>query len=442
MKNFFERFSGVLENKLMPIADKISKQRHLSAVKDGMLSYVPFTIIASIFLIIAFLPIPAYENFITNILNVENAGVWQGKLLYISNSTMDVGALYVLIATTYSLAKSYNINKLQSTLSSLACFLVVTPYVMGENGMNVPMTKIGAQAMFLALIVSMVSVEIYKFIEKKGITIKMPAAVPPAVAKPFESIIPALISITFFFILRLIFELAFSTDLFTIINTIIGKPLLLLGGTLTGMIVALLFEQFLWFFGIHGGSIVQGAMTPVWTVLEDANRVASIAGDVPPNIISLSFRNSFASIGVIGAIIALVIVARSKQYKEIGKVAALPYAFNIGEPTLFGIPLMLNPIYFVPLIITPAVSAIISYIAFITKLVPLPTGLAQLPWTTPPIISGYLVTGSLRGALLQIVLIVVVTLIWIPFVKMADRRLCKEEAAYELQEKSNTTMNV
>lgn len=437
MKNFFGKFSEVLENKLMPVADKVGKQRHLAAVKDGMLAYVPFTIIASIFLIIAFLPIPAYENFITNILNVENAGVWQGKLIYISNSTMDVGALFVLIASTYSLAKYYNTDKLQATLTSLAAFLVVTPYVAGDNGMNIPMLKVGAQAMFLALIVSMVSVEIYRKIEQKGIVIKMPAAVPPAVAKPFASIIPALISITFFWILRLIFEITLNSDLFTVINQIIGTPLLLLGGTLGGMVVSLLFEQLLWFFGLHGGSIVQGAMTPIWTVLEDANRVASIAGEVPPNIISLSFRNSFASIGVVGAIIALVIVAKSKQYKEIGKVAAVPYAFNIGEPTLFGIPLMLNPVYFIPLLITPSVSAIISYFAFATKLVPLPTGLAQLPWTTPPIISGYLVTGSFRGALLQIVLIVVVTLIWIPFVKMVDGKLCKGEAAYEAEEVLN-----
>ncbi|WP_455795228.1 PTS sugar transporter subunit IIC [Clostridium butyricum] len=431
MKNFFDKFSEVLERKLMPLADKVGKQRHLSAVKDGMLAYVPFTIIASIFLIIAYVPIPAYQNLITNLLGVESPEVWQGKLLYVSNATMDVGGLYVLIAATYSLAKSYNINKLQSILTALGCFLIVTPYAATEAGNMLSITRVGAQAMFLALIVCIISVEIYRRVEEKGLTIKMPAAVPPAVAKPFESIIPALLSITVFFVLRLIFEITLQSDLFTVINLIIGKPLLLLGGTLPGMILSLLFEQLLWFFGLHGGSIVQGAMTPIWTVLEDANRLASVAGEVPPNIISLSFRNSFASIGIVGAIIALVIVAKSKQYKEIGKVAAVPYVFNIGEPTLFGIPLMLNPIYFVPLVITPSISAVISYAAFATKLVPLPTGLAQLPWTTPPIVSGYLVTGSIRGALLQVVLLVVVTLIWIPFIKMADRKICREEAAFE-----------
>ncbi|WP_238902067.1 PTS transporter subunit EIIC [Clostridium sp. YIM B02506] len=424
-----ETIGNFIDNKLLPIADKVSRQRHLTALRDGMLAYLPFTIIASVFLILAFIPIPGYTEFITNLLN--DGGAWQGRLIYVANSTMDVGGLFVLIGTAYSLAKSYNIDKLQSSLTALASFILVTPYIIGDAGSSIPVDKIGAKAMFVAFIVAMVAVEIYRKMEQKGIVIKMPDAVPPAVAKPFASLIPAFLTVVFFWAIRLIFDIGFNSDLFTIINLVIGKPLLLLGGSLGGFVVALLFEQLLWFFGIHGGSIVSsGAMNPIWTMLDDANRLSSIAGEVPKNIISLSFRNSFASIGVVGAIIAIVIVAKSKQYKEVGKVGLVPYIFNIGEPVLFGIPLMLNPLYFIPLVITPSVSAVIAYIALATKLVPIPTGLAQLPWTTPPIISGYLVTGSIRGAILQIVLLIVTTLIWIPFVKMADKQIYKEEAQY------------
>lgn len=430
MKEKIEKLGGLIENKLLPVADKVSRNRHLAALRDGMLAYLPFTIIASIFLIIAFIPIPGYTEFITNIFN--DGGAWVGKLIYVANSTMDVGGLFVLIATAYSLAKSYDVDKLQASLTALGSFLLVTPYIAGEAGSGVPVDKIGAKAMFLAFIVAMVAVEIYRRMEQKGIVIKMPDAVPPAVAKPFASLIPAFLTIVFFWAIRLIFDIGFKSDLFTMINLIIGKPLLLLGGSLPGFIIALLFEQFLWFFGIHGGSIVSsGAMNPIWTVLEDANRLASTAGELPTNIISLSFRNSFASIGVVGAIIAIVIVAKSKQYKEVGKVGLVPYMFNIGEPVLFGVPLMLNPIYFIPLVITPAVSSLIAYFAFAANLVPIPTGLAQLPWTTPPIISGYLVTGSISGSILQIVLLIVTTLIWIPFVKMADKQICKTEAQYD-----------
>ncbi|MBM6859136.1 PTS sugar transporter subunit IIC [Clostridium saudiense] len=430
-----EKVGGIgafIESKLLPVADKVSRQRHLTALRDGMLAYLPFTIISSVFLIIAFLPIPGYTEFITNLLN--DGGAWQGKLVYVTNSTNDVAGIFVLIATAYSLAKSYNVNKLQASLTALATFLVVTPYISGEAGVGVPMDKIGAKAMFVAFIVAMVAVEIYRRLEQKGIVIKMPDAVPPAVAKPFASLVPAFVTIAFFWIIRVVFEVVLNSDLFTTINLIIGKPLLFLGGSIGGFVFALLFEQFLWFFGIHGGSIVSsGAMNPIWTMLQDANRVASIAGEAPVNIISTSFRDSFASIGVVGCVIAMVIVAKSKQYKEVGKIGLVPYMFNIGEPVLFGVPLMLNPIYFIPLVITPTVSSLIAYAALAMKLVPIPTGLVQLPWTTPPIISGYLVTGSISGSILQIVLLVVTTLIWIPFVKIADKQIYAAEQKREME---------
>ena len=255
----------------------------------------------------------------------------------------------------------------------------------------------------------------------------MPDSVPPAVAGPFESVIPSFVVVTVFFIVRLILELGFKTDAMTLINGTLGIPLKYLGGSIFGLVVIMIFQQTLWFFGLHGSSIVQAVMDPIHQVLEDQNRVASLAGKLPENIISLSFRNHFASIGIVGAVIAILIVAKSRQYKEVGKIASVPYLFNVGEPALFGIPLMLNFSYIIPFIFTNAVSSVIAYIVFALGLVPLPTGLAQLPWTTPPIISGYFVTGSIRGALLQIVLIVIATFIWIPFVKMEDKKIYETE---------------
>lgn len=152
-----------------------------------------------------------------------------------------------------------------------------------------------------------------------------------------------------------------------------------------------------------------------------------MAGGNPINIISSSFFTHFAGIGIVGAVVAIIIVAKSKRYKEMGKIAGVPYLFNIGEPALFGVPLMLNVTFFIPFVFTSAVSAIVSYIVFSIGLVPLPTGLVQLPWTTPPIISGYLVTGSIAGGILQLALIALATIIWIPFIKIEDRKIVKEE---------------
>ena len=127
--------------------------------------------------------------------------------------------------------------------------------------------------------------------------------------------------------------------------------------------------------------------------------------------------------------------------KEIGKLSLVPHLFNIGEPTLFGIPLLLNFSYIIPFLFSNVVSIVIAYSAFATGLVPKITGTAQLPWTTPPIISGYLVTGSVRGSILQLVLIVIVTLIWLPFVKMQDKKLYKEEQEEALKIKAQEQDN-
>ena len=116
-------------------------------------------------------------------------------------------------------------------------------------------------------------------------------------------------------------------------------------------------------------------MTPIFQVLQDANKTVSMAGGTPVNIINQSFWDSFAGIGIVGAIIAMII-AKSKRYKEMKKIAGVPYIFNVGEPTLFGIPLMMNVIYFIPFIISNVVSILISYVAFATGLVPVCTGLA------------------------------------------------------------------
>lgn len=164
-------------------------------------------------------------------------------------------------------------------------------------------------------------------------------------------------------------------------------------------------------------------MTPILQVLEDQNKNLSMAGDLPVNIISNSFFTHFAGIGVIGGVIAALIIARSRQYREISKIAIVPYFFGVGEPALFGFPMMLNFDLIVPFLLSNAVSAIVAYIAFAVGLVPITTGLVQLPWTTPLIISGFLVTGSIRGAFLQLVLLVVTTLIWMPFIRIADKKI-------------------
>lgn len=394
------------------------------SIRDAMLAYMPFTFIGSIALILAFFPVPQVGEFVTSLFGSD---AWVGHLVTVNEATIGLGGLIVVVSMAKSLSEKLETNGLQVILTSLVSFYLLLPKVNIDGVNFLDVAQFSAQAIFFALITSLLVTIIYKKIEDRGITIKMPDSVPPAVSGPFESVIPSLVVVTIFFIIQVTLVAGFQTDALTIIDRFLGAPLTAVGGSIAGIVFIKIFEQLLWFFGIHGGSIVNAAIDPILQVLEDQNRVASIAGDIPPNIISMSFKSHFASVGVIGAVIAIVFIAKSKRYKEVGKIAMIPYIFNIGEPALFGIPLLLNPTYFIPFVLGNGITTIISYIAFTTGLVPIPTGLAQLPWTTPLVVSGYFVTGSIRGALLQLVLLAVATLIWIPFVRIEDKKLVEQE---------------
>lgn len=411
-----------LQNVLGEIAAKISSNKYITAIKDGMLAYTPFTIIASIFLILACMPFDAFNNAVTAILGCEQA-IWTGKLLSVYFVSLNICGFLVVLTVSYAIAKQLEVNEIQSMVTNVVAFLVLFP--LGE-GNTLALGDLGATSMFAAIVVALVGTRIYKAIDDAGIKIKMPDAVPPAVSQPFEALIPSAVVIIAFWVIRLITD-ATGTTFVAVINGTLGVPLRMLGGTLVGSIIAKIFEQLLWFFGIHGGSIVSATMNPIWQVLEEENRIAAMAGEAIPNIISSSFCTHFMGIGLIGGVIAALIVAKSSQYKEISRMAIGPYAFNVGEPALFGFPLMLNFNIIIPFILSNAVSGIIAYIAMKTGLVAVPTGLVQLPWTMPVIISGFMVTQSVSGAILQIVQLVVATLFWMPFMKKADAEIYAAE---------------
>lgn len=419
-----------LQEKLSVVSTVVNRNIYISAIKDGMLAYMPFAFIASIFLIIAFFPIPAFTNFISSITGLETA-VWQGKMILVNDASLGLGGLLVVMSISNNLAKEMKINTLQVTMTAFVGFMLLVPFGTSKTGAFIATSYLGAPAIFLSILVSILAARVYKLIDDKGIKIKMPASVPPAVSAPFESIIPSLIVITLFWILRLVIDGFNGGSALAIFNAVLGMPLAAVGGSLPGVIVVKMFSQLLWFFGIHGDSIVNGVMTPIFQVLQSQNQAASLAGKVVPNIICQSFWDSFAGIGIIGSILAIVIVGKSKRYMEMKKIAAVPYIFNVGEPTLFGIPLMMNVTYFIPFMLSNVASILISYSAFALGLVPKCTGLAQVPWTTPLLISGYLTTNSIAGSILQLVCLVVVVLIWIPFVKVADHQIIVEEESGE-----------
>jgi PTS system cellobiose-specific IIC component len=272
-----------------------------------------------------------------------------------------------------------------------------------------------------------------RFVDKKGWKIKMPDSVPENVSRSFSALIPALFVIIVFNLVRIVFSF---TDLGTVQDFIfhyLQVPLTALGATLPATLVVTVFEALLWSFGIHGSNVVGGVMQPIWLALTAENAAAFAAGDTIPHIMNYQFYSNFMKLGGFGSTFGLAILllttAKSSQYKALGKLAIGPGIFGINEPIIFGLPIVLNPIMIIPFIITPLVMAIVGYFAMSSGLVPLTNG-TNLPWTTPPVIAGFLLSGW-KGAVLNIIQIIISAAIYYPFFKSVDRMALKQEQETE-----------
>ncbi|MFC0562098.1 PTS cellobiose transporter subunit IIC [Halalkalibacter alkalisediminis] len=438
-----DKFNTFLEKYFLPFAGKLAGQKHLQALRDGIILTMPLIIIGSLFLILGFLPIPGYADFMAGVFG----DAWLTKLLYPVDATFGMMALIASFGVAYRLAEKYGIDAITAGAISVSAFLLATPFeIMGTFGGAeevvggvIPVALMGSQGLFVALLVAMFSTEIYRLIVQRNIVIKMPDGVPPAVAKSFVALIPGFAVIFSIWVLRLIVENTPFGSLHNVIGDLLFVPLSAVGGSLIGSIIAVMLVSLLWFAGIHGMNIVGGVMTPIWLSATDANRVAFQAGEEVPNIFTQQFFEVFVNMGGSGSTFALVLImvawSRSKQMKQLGKLSAGPGLFNINEPIIFGTPIVMNPLLIIPFFLTPVVVVITTYIGMSTGLVAKPVGIA-IPWTTPPILSGFLATGgSISGAVMQIINISIGLLIWLPFFKMWDSLKLKEETEIESNSK-------
>lgn len=427
--SFFNKFNNFLEKYFVPVANKIAKQRHVEAVKDGVVMTMPLTITGSIFLILAFLPLPGYSE----LLQKYNIGTY---LSYISGACFGIIALIATAGISYSLATSYKMKELSIpiVIITLASYFVTIMPTM-ENG-HLSLGYLGATSLFPGIVISLISVEIIKKIVDRGITIKMPDSVPPAIAKTFISLIPAVATITFWGIVTIILSTTALKNLHDAVNIIVGTPLKYVGDSLGGQLAVVFTIVLLWTAGIHGASIVGGVMSPIYleNILYNANLAATGVDNIHSNgfkIASEAFKNLTIEIGGSGSTIGLVLLmlffAKSKQLKEVGKLAITPAIFNINEPVIFGTPIVMNPILMIPFIISPLVATTITWFAMKFDLVKIP--FAIVPWTTPPIIGGLLASGfAISVAVITIVNIIISTLIYYPFFKIYDKQLLEEES--------------
>lgn len=423
-------FTTFMEQKLLPLAMRIEGNDYLSAIKDGFIRIMPFLIIGSFFLLIANIPVPGYNEFVVKLFGER----FISRLNYILDATYSIMALLVVVSTSISLAKRWQLNEISCALISLVSFLLITPYKLPqENGAVVsdviPVFALGAQGLFLSLIVTLIAVRLYRLFNHPRLMIKMPDSVPPAVSNSFSSLIPSFLTVLLFWLLRLLFEMTTFGTVQEMIFTILQAPMMKLGNSLPSQMIAEFFISFFWFFGLHGDSIVTAVMGPIWRSLTLENMQAVKNGLPPVNIITQQFRDVFLICGGTGFTLSMLLVmllkAKSKRMREIAKLAAPAAIFNINEPIIFGVPVALNPVLMIPFVIVPVVLCIITYNAMAWGVLPLTSGL-EVPWTTPIFISGFLICGW-KGMLFQLINLIVAMIIYYPFVITLDKQYLRDE---------------
>lgn len=430
--SFFDK----MEEPIMVIGEKLNNNTILKILKDAFMLAFPLTIFGSITLVIANLP------FLDKLLGAERLAILQNMLNPASAVTMSIATVFIVLGIGYYFSKDQKVDALFGAAVALAAFLVLTPLeVITENEEVVSnvfsIDRLGAKSMFVGMFAAFFSAALYCKFVKKNFVIKMPASVPPAVSKSFAALIPAILTLTIFLIVRIIFTFTPWGNIHDFVFQIVQAPLTSLGKGIIPTIIAIFAIQLLWFFGLHEQIIVNSVLDPIWNTLSLENIDAYRAGEMLPNIVTKQFMESFTvSLGGTGMTLVVLIIIltmmKSKQLRGVGKLAAPAGIFNVNEPCIFGLPIVLNPTIAIPWILAPMVSTLVAYLAMATGIVPLTTGVS-VPWTVPVFISGILATNSIRGGLLQLVQMAIVGIIWFPFLKTWDKSILKEEAAEQTE---------
>ena len=434
----YDSIIGIVEKHIAPLAAKVGNQPHVRAMRDGFIVAMPFIIVGSFILIFAFPPFSEDTQNVFGRVWVDFATSNFDIIMMPFNMSMGIMTIFVSLGVAYSLAKAYKMDGITSAVLSLMSFLLVA--APAKDG-ALAMSHMGGTGIFTAVMCAFFSVELYRFMKKHNITIKMPEQVPPAIARSFEVLLPVLAIFITLYPLSLFVQSQYDMLIPDAVMAMF-KPLISASNSLPAIIGALLLCQLLWFAGIHGAAIVVGLLSPIFLTNIGANIEAFVAGDPIPNVFTPPFWDFYIFIGGSGATLALVILmsfSRSAHLKSIGRMSAVPGFFQINEPVIFGSPIVMNPILFIPFVFAPVINATIAYFAVHLGFVGM--GVATTPWTTPALIGASWGSGwTFAPVLLVGGLLILDLFIYLPFFKMFEKQLLADEVPAEKQAEQPSTV--
>ena len=416
----------ILEEKLVPVAAWIAENKYVNGIRRAFIMMMPLLMIGSLFLMITAFPLPAYQRGMASLLG-EN---WKDIFDIPVSATFNLIALFVAFLVAQQLAKQFELDSIAVGLLSLASFLILTPLGnTSEFGQVITFTWLGSKGMFVAMVIGVVTVKIFHFFVKRDILVKMPDGVPPEVIKSFEALIPGTVILATALLLRVGMEHTSYGTIHDFVYKMLALPLRALGTSYIGSILTVFAISILWSVGINSGSMVNGFVRPFWLENQAENIAALQAGQPLPHVITEQFFDMIWMGGAgatLSLLLAIIIFAKSKHIRAVGEIGAVPGLFNINEPVLFGLPVILNPIMLIPFNIIPLVMVTTQYIAMSIGIVSRPIGIA-FPWPTPAVISGFLTVGDISGSLMQVVNLIIGAMIYLPFLRILDKAAKKEE---------------
>lgn len=423
-----------LQNVLLSISSKVETNKYLGSIKEAFTMFVPFIIVGSFGSMLNILVSGAngLAQWIPWLSNLSPA------FTAINFVTISCMSLPIAFLIGYKLAEKENLPQLESGLIGLLSYLAVCPNTISTvvEGLKDPVVVnglgagvIGAQGLFVSMIMSMVAVKFFGLLTNiDAIKIKMPDSVPTGIARSFNILIPIFIIITAFSVGGCLFNTFTGNYLNVWIYNIIQLPLQALANTTGGILVLALVNQLFWFLGIHGGMVIEGVRGPLSAAGLAENISAVQAGGVATNILTRGFWTSFVVVGgggiTLSLLIAIFIFSKREDHKSIAKFSLIPGICGINEPVVFGLPLVLNPIFAIPFILNSVIAAFIAVVA--TNIGFLTCGVLDCPPGLPVFVTGFISYGIHR-IIVQAIILIVTFIIWVPFVLMSNKQAKLEQ---------------
>lgn len=429
--NLYEKLQAALERYVGPIAQKMGKSAALQALSGGMMLTLPLTLGASFFLILGSFPVPAVSDFLANI------GV-AAHLTAIANGTLNVLGLVAAFTIAYNYAEGLGGKGVIGGLLSLSSFLILAPHTVGEGDAATSafaLSYLGSTGLFVAIVVALFTARLYATLSKSGkLTIKLPDSVPPMVANSIEPVFIGMVIYFIVFVVRFAMAATPYGNIFDCFSELIALPLMNIGGSVPAFILLYTFCNLLFFFGIHPSPVQAiGSTLATAMMLTGVEQLAAgQAVQYLDNLVVFDFINNDATGSTLSLLIAILLVAKSSRYRSMAKIGIMPNVFGVNEPVIFGMPVMFNAALFIPFVLSSCVSGLMGLLGVKLGILTgyLPAVAMSMPWTLPKFISSFFVYGPM-GFVWRIVTMVVLVLLYLPFVKMMDGQELAHEQADE-----------